>query len=357
MKEIVIEDVKKTYANTIALKEISIKFPSNSFTAVLGPSGCGKTTLMRVIAGLIKPDSGRIYFGDKDVTNLPPQDRGTAMVFQNYALWPHMTVFQNIAYGLKLKKYPEREIKNKVKEILGLVGLSDLENRYPSQLSGGQQQRVALARALVVNPDVLLLDEPLSNLDAKVRQYLRVEIRKLHKLTGITTIYVTHDQEEAMAVADQVVVMRSGSVEQIGTPEQIYKNPANLFVADFLGVTNILTVNKNNNIMMGKFLTSERFDIETTTYNLVFRSTDATLQQLCNEKSNDAVILNGKVEDVLYLGAVYRHYIKVGENIVIVDGNQIYMPDKSVFVVVPINLLHIFPLEENKLNGSKYILS
>ncbi|NJE47202.1 ABC transporter ATP-binding protein [Thermococcus sp. GR7] len=210
------------------------------FLTLLGPSGCGKTTTLRIIAGFEKPDTGEILFDGKVVNELPPYERGIGIVFQDYALFPHMTVFKNVAFGLEMKRLPKAEIERKVRWALELVGLKGLENRYPEQLSGGQQQRVALARALVVEPDVLLLDEPLSNLDAKIRERLRGEIRRIQRELGITTIYVTHDQEEAMAISDRIAVMNFGKVEQVGKPLELYYRPKTEFVARFLGLSNIL---------------------------------------------------------------------------------------------------------------------
>src|SRR5574341_732921 len=241
MVQVRVENVRKTYGKVEALKSVSLEFRSGALTAILGPSGCGKTTLLRSIAGFIGVDAGRILFDSEDVTALPPQRRGTAMVFQNYALWPHMTIFQNVAYGLRLQKVAPTDIQRRVRKVLHLVeigNLADVETRKPAALSGGQQQRVALARALVVEPKVLLMDEPLSNLDAKVRQRLRGELRRLQRQVGITAIYVTHDQEEALALADTVVLMDQGRIVQTGTPQDIYLRPATAFAAEFLGVSN-----------------------------------------------------------------------------------------------------------------------
>src|SRR5574341_618814 len=243
MVEVRVENIRKTYGRVEALKGASLIFKSGALTAILGPSGCGKTTLLRSIAGFISVDAGRVLFDDEEVTTLPPQRRGTAMVFQNYALWPHMTIFENVGYGLRLQKVPAEEIRRRVLKVLALVeigNLADVETRKPAALSGGQQQRVALARALVVEPKVLLMDEPLSNLDAKVRQRLRAELRQLQKQVGITAIYVTHDQEEALALADTVVLIDQGTVVQTGTPQEIYLQPSTAFAAEFLGVSNQL---------------------------------------------------------------------------------------------------------------------
>ena len=208
---------------------------------LLGPSGCGKTTLLRLIAGFYAPDGGEIWFGERRVDGPRPYERNIGMVFQNYALWPHMTVRANIVYGLKLRRLGGREIERRFAEVLAKVNLAGLEDRYPGQLSGGQQQRVALARALVLNPDILLLDEPLSNLDAKIRVQVRAEIRKLQKELGITTVYVTHDQEEALSLSDRVAVMRDGRMLQLAAPKALYERPANRFVADFVGTNNLIT--------------------------------------------------------------------------------------------------------------------
>ncbi|MBI4839965.1 MAG: ABC transporter ATP-binding protein, partial [candidate division NC10 bacterium] len=243
MVEVRVENVRKTYGRVEALRGVSLNFRSWALTAILGPSGCGKTTLLRSIAGFIAVDAGRILFDTEEVGGLPPQRRGTAMVFQNYALWPHMTIFENVGYGLRLQKVPADEVRRRVRKVLELVeigNLADVESRRPSALSGGQQQRVALARALVVEPNVLAMDEPLSNLDAKVRQRLRVELRRLQKQVGITAIYVTHDQEEALALADTVVLMDQGMIVQTGTPQEIYLKPTTAFAAEFLGVSNQL---------------------------------------------------------------------------------------------------------------------
>lgn len=243
MTRVSLEDVSKYYGNVVAVEDLSFTVEKGEFFTLLGPSGCGKTTTLRIIAGFEVPDKGKVYFDDEDVTFLKPYRRNTAMVFQNYALWPHMTVFENIAYGLRIRRkelgLTDEEIKRRVEWALELVKLTGLENRYPLQLSGGQQQRVALARALVVQPKVLLLDEPLSNLDAKLRVEMREELRKLQKSLGITTIYVTHDQLEAMSMSDRIAVMNRGRIVQVGTAKDLYFKPRSLFVADFLGRSNI----------------------------------------------------------------------------------------------------------------------
>ena len=230
----------KTGKDFYAVKDNSLTIQPGEFVTLLGPSGCGKTTTLRMIAGFESPDEGEIYLGDEPINALTPNKRDTAMVFQSYALLPHYNVFDNVAYGLKLRHVPKEEIKERVMKILELVELSGMEGRMTNQLSGGQQQRVALARALVIEPSVLLFDEPLSNLDAKLRVTMRTEIRRIQQEVGITAIYVTHDQSEAMALSDRIIIMRSGVVEQIGSPQEIYYHPVNEFVADFIGEANFL---------------------------------------------------------------------------------------------------------------------
>jgi len=235
-----LEGIAKRFGNTVAVDDVTLDIPAGRLVTLLGPSGCGKTTTLRMIAGLEQPTSGRVFIGDEDVTLLPAANRNTTMVFQSYALFPHLTVFENTAYGLRVLRRPEEEIRRRVGEVLVLVGLPGLERRWPGQLSGGQQQRVALARALIMRPRVLLFDEPLSNLDAKLRKRVRADIRMLQQDLGITSVYVTHDQAEALAISDVVVVMNQGRIEQIGTPTDLYRRPASHFVADFIGEANLL---------------------------------------------------------------------------------------------------------------------
>ncbi|MCE4610513.1 MAG: ABC transporter ATP-binding protein [Desulfurococcales archaeon] len=236
MAEVLLEKVTKRFPSGVyGCKDVTLTVRDGEFFVLLGPSGSGKTTLLRIIAGLEKPTEGRVYIDGVDVTDLPPRKRDVAMVFQTWALYPHMTVFDNIAFPLKIRGLDRAEIERKVKEVADLLGISDLLERYPRQLSGGQQQRVALARALVRNPKVWLMDEPLSNLDAILRVHMRVELKRLQRELKITTIYVTHDQAEAMSMADRIGVMSSGVMVQVGTPEEVYDNPANTFVASFIG--------------------------------------------------------------------------------------------------------------------------
>jgi sulfate transport system ATP-binding protein len=230
-----VQHVTKRFGTFTALDDVSLDIPDGELTALLGPSGSGKSTLLRIIAGLETPDSGRLWLGDRDVTSVPPQKRGVGFVFQHYAPFKHMTVRDNVAFGLTLRKRPKDEIRRRVSELLQLVQIEQFADRYPAQLSGGQRQRMALARALAVEPDVLLLDEPFGALDARVRKELRVWLRRLHDETHVTTAFVTHDQEEAMDVADRIVVLDHGRIEQTGTPRELYEHPANEFVMSFIG--------------------------------------------------------------------------------------------------------------------------
>ncbi|MDL2257698.1 ABC transporter ATP-binding protein [Eubacteriales bacterium OttesenSCG-928-K08] len=235
-----IREVIKKFGDFTAVDKISIEINQGEFFTLLGPSGCGKTTLLRAIAGFNKMDGGEIAFSGSVINNVPAHKRDIGMVFQNYAIFPHMTVKENIAYGLKAKKVPRPEIERRTEEALEMVQIAPLKDRKPSELSGGQQQRVALARAFVIEPRVLLMDEPLSNLDAKLRVQMRTTIKKLQRTLGITTIYVTHDQEEALAVSDRIAVMKDGHIMQVGSPEEVYRRPANRFVAGFIGTSNFI---------------------------------------------------------------------------------------------------------------------
>ena len=238
--EVIIRDAVKRYGDFTALNGVSLNIREGEFFTLLGPSGCGKTTLLRMIAGFNSIEGGDFFFGEKRINDVPAHKRDIGMVFQNYAIFPHLTVRENVAYGLKARKTPRAEMNKRVDEALELVQISHLAERKPNELSGGQQQRVALARAFVIEPSVLLMDEPLSNLDAKLRVQMRSVIKKLQRRLGITTIYVTHDQEEALAISDRIAVMKDGEIMQIGTPNEIYAKPANPFVAGFIGVSNFM---------------------------------------------------------------------------------------------------------------------
>lgn len=240
MVSIKLDNIRKEFVDLVAVNDVTLDIGEGELFFLLGPSGCGKTTILRLIAGFIEADGGRILFDDKDVTTLPPHKRNAAMVFQNYALWPHMTVLENVGYGLEIKKMPRKEREKRVAEALDLVQMKRYETHYPHELSGGQQQRVAVARALVVEPDVLLMDEPLSNLDARLRLEMRNEIRRIHDETNLTIVYVTHDQTEALSLAQQIAVLNRGVLQQVGRPEELYLSPGNRFVAQFIGDINVI---------------------------------------------------------------------------------------------------------------------
>ena len=341
MVRVSVEAVSKRYGHVEALRDVSLDFAAGKLTAILGPSGCGKTTLLRAIAGFVTVDGGAVRFDGDAVTGLPPQQRGTAMVFQSYALWPHMTVFDNVAYGLRLKRVPAEAVRARVRAALEMVAIGavdDVARRKPGALSGGQQQRVALARALVVEPRVLLLDEPLSNLDAKVRQRLRVEVRRLQKRVGITAIYVTHDQEEALAIADRVVLMNAGRVIQSGTPEDVYLDPASEFAADFLGVGNSLEARAEAGVLQ---LAGQRLAYAGPVRGravVVLRSSDLALAP----GAPSGATLSGMLEESLFLGAYYRHYVRVGDAVLMVDGPVPAAPG-PVTVSVPPERTRVFP--------------
>ncbi|MFE9694911.1 ABC transporter ATP-binding protein [Micromonospora sp. NPDC005806] len=238
---VTLRSIRKEFGSSVAVENLDLDVRPGEFLTLLGPSGCGKTTTLNMIAGFLTPDGGQILLDGQDVHQLPPDRRDTAMVFQQYALFPHLTVGQNVGYGLRMRKRPKEEIRQRVAEALERVGLAGHEDRLPSQLSGGQQQRVALARAIVVQPKVLLFDEPLSNLDLKLREQLRLEIRHLQRELGTTSIFVTHDQTEALVMSDRIAVMRAGRIDQLDTPEKIYREPANAFVAGFVGQSNLIS--------------------------------------------------------------------------------------------------------------------
>jgi iron(III) transport system ATP-binding protein len=239
---ITLKDLTKRFGSTLAVDDVNLEVEAGTLICLLGPSGCGKTTTLRMIGGFEEPTNGRVYIGEDDVTELPPYSRPTAMVFQSYALFPHMNVYENIAYGLKTRRLPKAEIKQSVGDVVALMELEGQEKKAPPQLSGGQRQRVALARALVIRPKVLLFDEPLSNLDALLRVRMRVEIRSVQQRLGITSVYVTHDQEEAFSISDQVALMNEGRLVQLGQPLELYNVPADRFVAEFVGLSNIVPV-------------------------------------------------------------------------------------------------------------------
>ncbi len=306
-----IENVSKKFGQFVALKDIYLDVYPGEFVCLLGPSGCGKTTLLRIICGLEQQTSGRVIQEGKNISNLPPSKRDFGIVFQSYALFPNLTAAQNIAYGLENAKQAKAQIKHRVSELLALVGLEGLEKKYPSQMSGGQQQRVALARALALSPGLLLLDEPLSALDAKVRVKLRSEITQLQKRLGITTVMVTHDQAEALAMADRIVVMDKGYIAQVGTARSIYQSPQNPFVANFIGVMNFLqgVVIGSKQVRCGNlefYVPQNQLSIDEKVI-LAIRPEDIYILVLDEAEANDFTnTLTAYVEEIEFLGSVYR---------------------------------------------------
>ena len=309
-----------------ALKDISFTINEGELFCLLGPSGCGKTTLLRNTAGLDTITSGKMYYGDVDISTIPPYKRNIGMVFQSYALYPHMSIFENVAYGLRVRKVPNDIVTKKVTEVMELVGLQEELKRNPSPtaLSGGQQQRVAIARALVYDPDVLLLDEPLANLDAKLRRYMRAEIRRIQKATNITTIFVTHDQEEAMAVGDRLAVLRRGIVEQIGTSDELYNKPKNAFVANFIGKMNFFnahvissddteTVAEIDNTGIRVAIRAEKRHVEPAAGDAVLIGGRPEYLAVTKQSSEESV--PGKVRIIQHLGSFIRYEVEVDSNI------------------------------------------
>jgi spermidine/putrescine ABC transporter ATP-binding subunit len=340
MSYLCLENVVKTFNKTEVVKKMNLEIKQGELVSFLGPSGCGKTTTLNMIAGFLEVDGGKIVVDGKPVHLLPPSKREMGMVFQNYALFPHMTVFDNVAYGLKLRKVSKSEINTRVTEALEMVRLTGFEKRYPKELSGGQQQRVSLARALVIKPKVLLLDEPLSNLDAKLRQEMREEIVEIQKKVGITTIFVTHDQEEALAISDRIAVMYEGKIEQLDTPVSIYNNPQTDFVSRFIGEVNqiqgqvVKNINNKENVvsfygyeqvLKGNLAVDDVIDfyIRPEKIDISFETTEG---------------LEVKVERKMFLGAKTRYILQNKDQHIIADiSNTVLNPDqvqegKNVFI-------------------------
>jgi iron(III) transport system ATP-binding protein len=346
MANIIFENLSKHFQENTALNNINLKIEPGELIALLGPSGCGKTTLLRLLAGFIAPDQGKILIDEQVISDsnsnysLPPEKRNMAMIFQSYAVWPHLNVFDNVAFGLRLRKINKQELKNRVTQALCLVHLETMANRYPAQLSGGQQQRVALARAIVVKPQIFLLDEPLSNLDASLREEMRREILHLHRQLNLTSVYVTHDQREALAISDRVVVMSAGKIEQVGTPEEIYEQPKSEFVANFIGRFNLLPA---------KMISPTEVEVE----GLVFRPLNVAEIDLDQEvllcilpraialhpvvdgvETND---LTAKVEEIEYFGEFREYLVRLENNLclkVITPPNISYPIDAFVHLSI-----------------------
>jgi putative spermidine/putrescine transport system ATP-binding protein len=347
-----IDDVGVLYGANRVLDGVSLSVKGGEFIALLGASGCGKTTLLRAICGFVPVAAGSIVMGGRDITRLPPDKRNIAMVFQSYALWPHMTVAQNIGYGLKLRRVSRARIAARVNELLAMLRLEGLGERKVTALSGGQRQRVALGRALAVNPQILLLDEPLSNLDARVREEVRHEIKTLQQALGITTVHVTHDRQEAMVMADSIAILDRGRVAQIGTPEQIYGHPNSPFVASFMGASNVVRLHMRSD---GK-LTGEGVEIdcalpaargnghspEGTAVNAHFRSEDA---RLCpaDQPTGDCLVMRGEIVQCSYPGGFYRYAVRIGSRQYLVDDVRRMTVGSRIGVALPSTALHLYP--------------
>ena len=323
MAGVELKNVVKSFGAVTAVKDVDVTFDEGSFTTLLGPSGCGKTTILRMVAGLEAPTGGDILVAGKRVNDVPIHKRNLGLVFQNYALFPHRTIGQNIAFGLKYRGVSKSDAATKVKRALDIVRLPGVEDRYPTQLSGGQQQRIALARAIVIEPDVLLLDEPLSALDANLREEMRVELKAIQHRIGVTSIFVTHDQSEALAMSDKIIVMSAGKVQQVGAPEEVYNNPANEFVASFLGASNILDVTVAGSDQDSIALSTAHFGTipvprsratnlgDGSSGRLVVRA--EKLQLVVPGSKVTGVGAKGTVEAVDYQGQIARYFVKVGD--------------------------------------------
>ncbi len=316
METITFDNVTKRFGDVTAVDAVSLEVQAAELFFLLGPSGCGKTTLLRCVAGFWQPETGRIRFGDRDMTGVPPHERNTGMVFQDYALWPHMTVSENVAFGLRVRKIERRERRRRVEQALDMVRMGRFASRRPGQLSGGERQRIALARALVIEPQCVLLDEPLSNLDAKLRLGMRGEIRRICKEAGLTAIYVTHDQKEALSIADRIAVMNAGRIEQLGTPQELYTRPARRFVADFLGDTNFID-GRLTACSEGSAEVETAFGTITSDVPPLHRSVgDSVVLSIRPESIHMGAVpdgapnaLTGELDHTVYLGEVAQHEV------------------------------------------------
>jgi ABC-type Fe3+/spermidine/putrescine transport system ATPase subunit len=349
-----VRDLHVAYGGTPVLHGVSLDFTPGTFTALLGSSGCGKTTLLRALCGFVPVSSGSIVVGGRDVAPLPPEKRGMAMVFQSYALWPHMTVLQNIGYGLKLRGTARTEIAAKVASLLAMLGLSGYEERKVTALSGGQRQRVALGRALAVDPRILLLDEPLSNLDAKIRMTMRHEIRAIQQRLGVTAIHVTHDREEAMTMADRLVIMQAGRIAQVGTPEEVYDRPASAFVANFMGAENVLPVHVarsedgtavSSGAAVARLADGDATALPAGEAVAYFRDDVASLDAPDAAPEGD-LLVPGRIAARSYPGGLYRYRIEVAGRQITVDAAARHEPGAAVGLRIPVQRLHIFPATE-----------
>jgi iron(III) transport system ATP-binding protein len=351
-----IERLSKRFSHRVkgpvsAVSDVSLTVRPGELLTLLGPSGCGKTTTLRMIAGFERPDDGRVFIGEQDVTDLMANQRRIGFVFQNYALFPHLPVFENVAYGLRVKRLPEREIGAAVHEVLRLVGLGGYERQFPNQLSGGEQQRVALARAIVVRPRVLLFDEPLSNLDARLRVHMRREIHQLQRQLSITAVYVTHDQEEAMAISDRIVVMHQGAIAQEGTAESLYRHPVSDFVAQFIGRTNLLAAR-----VLGVEADATMLEVGGMRIRLAGRSPHAEPGRSVRlvvrpevigvEGPDGATGLPGIVVSRMFLGEKVEYHVRAGEELVQVTSynpRRVFAPGDAVTLTLPAEGMPVLP--------------
>ncbi|MDR3602840.1 MAG: ABC transporter ATP-binding protein [Desulfosporosinus sp.] len=349
-----IENVTKSFGGFKAIDQVSLDIPQGTFTTLLGPSGCGKTTLLRLIAGFYEADSGTIWIGGKKVNGIPPYKRNTPLVFQEYALFPHMSIAENITYGLKMNKTPREKIKAKLKEMLEIFDLENLGQRLPKQLSGGQQQRVAFARALIMGQKILLLDEPLSNLDAKLRVEVRNELRSIQKRLGITAVYVTHDQDEALSMSDLVAVFDKGSIQQIGTPREVYFRPNSRFVAGFVGTANFLegkVVDSTAEKIVVKYqefvlyLNNDNAAQKGDKVTLVLRPECLSIDKEEHSKIGPRNTMKGKITESSFWGRVMRYWVEVGNiQLIVDDSNPAYHGDfqGEVQIILDPGKIHVF---------------
>ena len=339
MKKLILKGVTKRFGKIVAVKDLDLEVKEQEFIVIVGPSGCGKSTILRLIAGLEEPTKGEIYLDGRLLNPIPPKDRDVAMVFQSYALYPHMKVFDNIAFPLRVRRYPKREVREKVEEVADILGISALLDRYPRELSGGERQRVALGRAIVRNPKVFLFDEPLSNLDAKLRVRMRAEILSLHKRLKSTVIYVTHDQAEAMTMGDRIVVLKDGVIQQIADPVTLYKKPDNLFVAGFIGTP---PMNLFEGIVDKDLFFKGGIRVKLPEDFIRYKGRRITLGIRPEDISIGKGDIWGTVELIENLGNLFYIHIRIGEEKVVVQGEQACSIGERIRVGFDFNKIHLF---------------